>query len=140
MESIQETKQTYFGQNCHKLTKWLNFNINSKNNKYVNDLIKTGEIALETFENYYEKVNRTDYDTEEEYNKALDNLQPLIIYEWYLVSDKAYELFKKFDYPVIQYKGQNIWGRTNFTPHLYMDYYYEIDKMKILIDDYHMNY
>jgi hypothetical protein len=121
--------------NLNKINQWIEINVNGLVNDLVNELLAENKITHNSIDNFFEKPNREDYDNEADYIEA--QYEPQQVYEWHLVTDSAYNFFKKHGDPVVQYKGLNIWGRTATGQRIIVDFKYDKNRMEDLINNFH---
>jgi hypothetical protein len=95
-----------FEKNQPNISNWINYNIYSLANEFVEYLIKENIISINDIENY---------DSHKD------------IYEWYIISDDAYIKFKMLGYQVIKFKDIYIYGRPSSGQLLLTDFYYMTD-------------
>jgi hypothetical protein len=116
------------------LTKWLDENIYQQANDTVKFLYGTQYITSENFENFYKQLNREDYNSNEDYEEALNEQIPQDVYEWYLVSSRAYDTFNKIGDMVVKFKDLHFWGRECSGQKILIDYLYDSDAIKIILN------
>lgn len=116
------------------LTKWLDENIYLQANDTMSYLQEKEIITNDYFENFYKQLNRKDYDTNEDYEEALDEQLPQDVYEWYLVSSRAYDTFNKIGDVVVKFKDLHFWGRGCSGQEILIDYLYDSDAIKIILN------
>lgn len=114
-----------FNDYIPKLQGWINKNIYFYANDLVGNLFECKNITFEDIDNIYKELKKEDYETIAEYENALDNQVPQIVYQWFSVSNQAYHKFKNLGDPVIKLKELYIWGRTMTNQLIYMDYKYQ---------------
>lgn len=131
---METENEKLFESYIPKLETWLNKNIYFYAGELVNTLFEKNIISYDDFENQYENLKESDYDTKEEYEEALDNQEPQRIGQWFVVSKEAYDKFYIIGDPVIKFKELYIWGRKVYGQSIYMDYDTQIDNIKILLD------
>ena len=104
--------QTYtdkFSENKKYLEEWLQKNIISSANQLVSIL------ECNDFENF-----ETDDET---------------IYNWYIITDEAYQKFNKIGWVVAKIGELNLFGRTICGQNILMDFYYNQSKIDIILDN-----
>lgn len=116
-----------------KLEGWLDKNIYFYAGDLVETLFEKNIISFDDIENAYEQLKEEDYETKKEYEQALDDQEPQQVTQWFAVSEEAYDKFKMIGDPVIKFKELYIWGRTVYGQKICVDYYYQIDKLKVLL-------
>ena len=131
----QEIKYNYFNKNFSQIEKWIDNNIYTRANQVVNKLFEKKIITFDDIINLYPQITESDYENDEEYYNDLDNNSQQDIYEWYIISESAYNKFKYWGYPVLQFEELFFWGRTSFGQSIVIDFYYDIDKIKEIIPE-----
>ncbi len=127
-------KSNLYYSKYDKLNQWLDSNIYSNANGLYSKLIESELITWESIENLFPEVIPEDYSNYEDYEDAFAFTPAKQIYEWYLVSDIAYEKFKSWDYPVIKFEEIYLWGRTCCGQPISVDFYYSPEKINDLVN------
>ena len=123
-----------FMDNKDKLEKWLDKNVISYGGELFNILQEKELISYDDIENIYSKLNRQDFDSDEEYNMALNEQNPQEVMQWFIVSEEGYNKFKQLDYPIVKFKELYFYGRTSYGQSLSMDFYYLPDAINIILN------
>lgn len=123
-----------FMNNKDKLEKWLDKNVISYGGDLFNALMEKKLISLNDIENVYSKLNRNDFESEEEYNIALNEQEPQQVMQWFIVSEEGYNKFKQLDYPVVKFKELYFYGRTSYGQAIITDFYYLPDVVKVVLN------
>ncbi len=129
----QENKFEYFNRNFRHIENWLEQNIYVKADQVVNKLFEKEVITWNDVENLYPVINESNYDDYDQYQYDIDNNTPNEIYEWYIVSETAFNKFKSWGHPVLQFEELYFWGRTFFGQAIVVDFYYQSDKIKEIV-------
>ncbi len=130
-----EDKYSYFNRNFRQIENWIEQNIYLRSNQVINKLFEKEIISWDDVTNLYPQINESDYDNKEEYYNDMDANSPYDIFEWYIVSESAYNKFKSWGYPVLQFEELYFWGRTSFGQAIVVDFYYEIDRIKEIVKE-----
>ncbi len=120
--------------NKDKLEKWLDKNIFTYGGDLFNVLMEKELISYDDIENVYSKLNKDDFESEEEYNIALNEQEPQQVMQWFIVSEEGYNKFKSLDYPVVKFKELYFYGRTSYGQAIITDFYYLPDGVKVVLD------
>ncbi len=120
--------------NKDKLEKWLDKNIFTYGGDLFNILMEKELISYDDIENVYSKLNKDDFESEEEYNIALNEQEPQQVMQWFIVSEEGYNKFKRLDYPVVKFKELYFYGRTSYGQAIITDFYYLPDGVKVVLD------
>jgi hypothetical protein len=128
------TNEEFYNLYKNRLEKWLDNNVYQYANDIVPFLLEKEIITHDDFENYYKIINREDYESEEDYKEALYEDTPQEIYEWYLVSEEAYNKFGKVGDVVVKFKDLHFWGRGCSGQKILIDYLYDRDAIKIILN------
>jgi hypothetical protein len=131
---MNESIKTYFETYKLQLEEWLDKNIISYAGKTFNTLFDKQLITTDDIENFYEELNENDFDTKEEYKDALDNQEPQQVGQWLLVTEEAYNKFKTIGHQVVKFEELYFYGRPVYGQMIVMDFYYMVDKIKIILD------
>ena len=126
--------QDIFMDNKDKLEKWLDKNVISYGGELFNILQEKELISTDDIENLYPKLNKADFDSDEEYNMALNEQNPQEVMQWFIVSEEGYNKFKQVDYPVVKFKELYFYGRTSYGQSLSMDFYCMNDAIKVILN------
>jgi len=127
-------QEDIFINNKDKLEYWLYKNVISGGDDLFNVLIKKELISYDDIENVYSKLNKEDFESEEEYNIALNEQEPQDVMQWFIVSEEAYNKFKQLEFPVVKFKELYFYGRTSYGQKMVMDFYYINDAHKIILE------
>ncbi len=131
-QSSNIAKTTHFYK-YELLEKWLDENIHSRADNLYIKLLQAELITWENIENLFPEIIPEDYSDYEEFEDAYAFSTAKEIYEWYLISEKAYEKFKYWGYPVLQFEEIYLWGRTSSGQSIVVDFYYSPEKIDEII-------
>jgi len=115
------------------LEAWLSQHIISYANDLVETLMSKELIEWDDVTNLYEEPTREEFETDEEFAQAKDDVEPKDIMQWFIITEEAYNKFKAVGYPVMRFKELYFYGRTGCGQALVLDFYYSPDKIKPIL-------
>lgn len=116
-----------------KFEDWLNKNIYSTANDFIIFAHENNIITFHDIDNIYESINRDDFDSDNDYENALEEQTPKDVFTWYLVSSEAYDFFNKMKNPVVKIKELYFWGRCSYNQSITRDFEDSIDIIKTIL-------
>jgi hypothetical protein len=108
----------------NKIENWLEKNIISYGGELFNALFEKEIINYEDIDNLYDYIDRNDFTSDEEYNKAIDNQMPQQVIQWFIITEEGYDKFKYLGYPVVKCKELYFYGRTSYGQPIASDFDY----------------
>ncbi len=129
----QSSSNTNLFYKYELLEKWLNANIYSRADNLYIKLLQSELITCDDIENLFPEIIPEDYSDYEDFEDAYAFSTAQEVYEWYLVSEKAYEKFKQWGDPVIRFQEIYLWGRTCSGQSITVDFYYSPEKIDDII-------
>ncbi len=117
-----------FDYNRDKLSNWLDKNIISIGHELFHSLEKAGLVSYEDIENLYE------YNVEDDVNKMKE------IFTWYIITEEAYNKFKKIDLCVVKINELYLFGRTICGQPIIGDFNYMKDEINIILNQYYFKF
>ena len=118
-----------FDININKLSSWLDKNIISVGNNLFHNLKKAGLVRYEDIENLYEYNDIDDQDDED-----YEEYKIKYIYTWYIITEEAYEKFKKIGLCVLKINELCLFGRTIYGQPIIDDFYYMREETNVILD------
>jgi len=70
--------------------------------------------SSDDIENMYDKLVEIDFDSIEEYNDAVNKQEPQQVFEWFIVADEGYKVFKNHGNPDVKFMEITFYGRTSY--------------------------
>lgn len=119
--------ELFFDKHKEKLKKWINMNILEDATRLVEHLFDIHEITDDDIINLYPVIESDDDSDDEYFNSKLE------IVQWFIVTEKAYQLLLKCNYPVLWFKGIHLWGRICFGQDIVYDFNYRPEHIAILL-------
>jgi hypothetical protein len=111
-------------KNRCKLKTWLEQNVCTYGGELFDMLLKTQQININDIENLYSELDRSEFESDDEYNYCLENQEPQEVYQWFVVTKEGYNKFKMLGYPVTKYNSLYFYGRTSYNQLIFTDFYY----------------